>query len=390
MFMAGTAGTQQGLEQLETVDIPVSNANVQLNIKQLRKSHSAESGMLTMALYGKQGYFLEVENVKTIHITGERSHSDQIMAVVSSPGGAFRIILDRATNRSSLIPSAELARLCSSSGAGLSVGRSCMFRDVIQGSSTIPVLSHEVFPGQEASASEFLLQATGAGGNTFIADVGANFSRLLADRHQLGNKTRRAFWINPVITWVSSGANSINRFFLSQRIIVCALVRVYSSGGQVSRVLLSGSTVSGLPAAASVGMAALEFNVSLSSVIAAQLGQSENLVSVWRAVLLLTQNEACMQHGSLEAVVQERFRGYLQDRPGAARAFSKVLVTSSAIDMTGTSIDCMQNSRRSATSSPRAIVLPRLSGEFTIVIIFKVRAHVKLQVVYSAGVSTLC
>jgi hypothetical protein len=68
--------------------------------------------MLTLALFGKQGYILEVENVKTIYITGDRSYSDQIMEISSSTDGAFRILLDRATNRSSHSPSAELSRLC--------------------------------------------------------------------------------------------------------------------------------------------------------------------------------------------------------------------------------------------------------------------------------------
>ena len=83
-------------------------------------------------------------------------------------------------------------------------------------SATAAGLSYEVQQGQPGSASVFMQNLIG--GSDYAAALGANFSALIASTYGLipGNKSRRAFWINPGVAWSAPSAAGNALFSLSQ------------------------------------------------------------------------------------------------------------------------------------------------------------------------------
>ena len=243
-IMVGSAGSARDLDRLQTI------AGVQLaggagahNVTQSLNSRSIESGLLTVALKGKDSFFgqpsaagasLEIEDLVSLHITGNGLYG-QVASLLGDPATGFQIVADQIQRRASLAPSSALTSLCKSSANPLPQA-SCVLRYDIQARSPIRGLSYEVTPGQAASASSFMQQLVG--GSDYAAALGANFSALIASKYQLSpsSKARRAFWINPGYAWTGADVAGKGRFALSQRVIVVALVSFNGESGSSGEV----------------------------------------------------------------------------------------------------------------------------------------------------------
>ena len=71
-------------------------------------------------------------------------------------------------------------------------------------------------PGQADASAAFMQGLLGS--SNYAAELGANFSALVGAKYGLrsGNKTRRAFWINPAVAWNTANAVGKGIFSLSQ------------------------------------------------------------------------------------------------------------------------------------------------------------------------------
>ena len=172
-------------------------------------------------------------------------------------------------------------------------------------------LAYEVVPGQAVTASAFMQGI--AGHSDYAAALGANFSGLIAAKYLTSNsKTRRAFWINPAVSWsaADTAGTSKGRFALSQRVVVVALVH-FVAGGVRRRGLLSAATTLDDRSAPATGSAAVEFGVGLGEALAAQLGLQADHVSTWVVGLALTAKQACMASSDLNAAARGLLLNYL-------------------------------------------------------------------------------
>ncbi len=363
-LLVGSAGSPQDLARLQTlVGVPMGAVVGPLNTTNSLGARSVESGLLTVVLRGKDGYFgraeaagaaLEIEDLVSLHVTGDAAYAQVTAALAAAGGGGgFRIVTDQAGDRASLAPSAALAALCSSSAAPLpSTG--CLQRYDIRSRAAATGLAYEVVPGQAAAAAAFMQGLMG--GSDFAAALGANFSALLAAKYQLSvsSRGRRAFWISPAVAYAPADVAGRARFALSQRIVVVALVHFVVPGGARRRVLLSSAE----PSAGAAAVAAVEFGTGLGDAMAARLGLSADRISLWRIGLRLTAEQACMAPGALTASVRAQLLGFLSES-GAASPVADVGIASSSIAPGG--VACGR----------RAALLPAATGEFETVIAFR-------------------
>jgi hypothetical protein len=362
-LLVGSAGSPQDLARLQTlVGVPLAAPDGPPNATSSLSARSVEGGLLTMVLRGKDSYFgraeaagaaLEVEDLATLHVTGDAPYA-QVTAALASAGGGFRVVTDQASGRASLAPTAALAALCPESAAPLpSAG--CLLRYDIRSRTVAAGLALEVVPGQTAAAAAFMQGLVG--GSDYAAALGANFSALLAAKYQLSasGRGRRAFWVNPAVAYAPADAVGRARFALSQRVVVVALVHFVAPGGARRRALLSSAAG---PSAAGAAVTAVEFGAGLGDAMAARLGLPADRLSLWRIGVQLTAEQACMAPAALSASVRALLLAALSE-PGAASPVADVGIASSSVRPH--SVAC---GRRAA---PQATV----PGEFQAVIAFR-------------------
>ncbi len=364
-ILVGSAGSPQDLARLQTVvGVPLGAASGPLNATGGLGARSVESGLLTVVLRGKDEYFgraeatgaaLEIEDLASLHVTGDAAYAQVTAALAAAGGGGFRIVTDLAGGRASLEPSAALSALCASSAAPLpSAG--CLLRYDIRSRAVAPGLALEVVPGQAAAAADFMQGLVGGSG--YAAALGANFSALLAAKYQLSasSRVRRAFWVSPAVAYAPADSVGRARFALSQRVVVVALVHFVAPGGARRRALLSSAAG---PSAGAATVAAVEFGAGLGDAMAARLGLPADRVSVWRIGLQLTAEQACMTPVALAASVRALLLGFLSDS-GAASPIADVGIASWSVAPGG--VACGR----------RAAPLPAAAaGEFETVIAFR-------------------
>ncbi len=363
-LLVGSAGSLKDLARLQTlVGVPLGAAAGPLNATSSLSSRSVESGLLTVVLRGKDAYFsqaeaagaaLEIEDLASLHVTGDAAYAQVTGALATAAGGGFRIVTDQAGGRASLEPSAALAALCPSSAAPLP-SSGCLLRYDIRSRAAAPGLAYEVVQGQAAAAGAFMQGLVG--GSDYAAALGANFSALLAAKYELGvsGRARRAFWISPAVAYAPADAAGRARFALSQRVVVVALVHFIAPGSARRRALLS-STAG--PSAGAAAVAGVEFGAGLGDAMAAQLGLPADRVSLWRIGLRLTAEQACMAPAALAASVRAVLLGLLSES-GAASPVADVGIAASSVTPGGVVCD-----RRAAPALAAA-------GEFETVIAFR-------------------
>ncbi len=365
-LLFGSAGSPQDLARLQTlVGVPLGATGGPVNATQSLGARSVEGGLLTVVLRGKESYFgqsgaagasLEIEDLASLHVTGNAAYAQVTAALAAGGGGGFRIVTDQAAGRASLAPSATLAALCSSSAAPLpSAG--CLLRYDIRSRVAAPGRAYEVVANQAAAAGAFMQGLVG--GSDYAATLGANFSALLADKYRLSasGRARRAFWISPAIDYAPADSAGRARFALSQRVVVVALVHFVAPGGARRRALLSSSAE---PSAGAAAVAAVEFGTGLGDAMAAQLGLSADRVSLWQIGLRLTAVQACMAPAALAASVRALLLSLLSES-GAASPVADVGIAASSVAPGG--VLCGRRSSAVAT-------LPAV-GEFEVVIAFR-------------------
>jgi hypothetical protein len=364
-LFVGSAGSAQDLTRLQTlVGVALSAAGGPPNVSNSLGARSVESGLLTVVLRGKDAYFgreeaagaaLEIEDLASLHVTGDAAYAQVTAALTAAGRGGFHIVTDQAGGRASLAPSAALALLCPQSTAPLpSAG--CLLRYDIRSRAAVPGLAYEVVPGQAAAASAFMQGLVG--GNDYAAALGANFSALLTAKYQLSasSRARRAFWVSPAVAYAPVDTAGRARFALSQRVVVVALVHFVAPGGARRRALFSSAAAG--PSAAAAAVAAVEFGAGLGDAMAARLGLPADWVSLWRIGLRLTDEQACMAPGALAASVRVVLLGLLSES-GVASPVADVGIASSSVVPGG--VACGR----------RAAPLPAAAGEFETVIAFR-------------------
>ncbi len=365
-LLIGSAGSPQDLNRLQTLGgVPLGTAGGPIREAQSLSARSVEGGLLTVVLRGKDAYFgraeaagaaLEIEDLASLHITGNASYAQVTAALALAGGGGFRIVTDQAGGRASLVPSAALTALCPSTPAPLpSAG--CLLRYDIRSRAATPGLVHEVVPGQGGAAGVFMQGLVG--GSDYAASLGANFSALLVAKYQLSasSRARRAFWVRPAVDYAPADARGRARFALSQRVVVVALVHFVAPGATRRRALLSSATA---PSAAAAAVATAEFGAGLGEAMAARLGLPADRVSMWRIGLRLTAEQACMAPGALGASVRAVLLGLLSSS-GAASPVADVGIAASSVSP----------GRVSCTRRSEPVAAEVATGEFETVIAFR-------------------
>ena len=263
-------------------------------------------------------------------------------------------MMDQASGRASLAPTAALSALCTSSAAPLP-GAGCLLRYDIRSRSVAAGLAFEVVPGQAAAAAAFMQGLVG--GSDYAAALGANFYALLAAKYRQRalSRWRRAFLVNPAVAVAPADSVGQARFALSQRVIVVALVHFVAPSGARRSALLSSAAG---PSAGAAAVAAVEFRAGLDDAKAARLGLQADRVSVWQIGLRLTAEQACMAPAALAASVRTTLLGLLSES-GAASPVADVGIASSSVAPGG--VACGR----------RAASLPAAAGGFEKVIAFQ-------------------
>ena len=322
----GTAGSKAELTHLQKVmDLPLAEPTalpLRLNLTQNFSALSVQDGLISLAVLGKEsifnqpgasGYSIEIEDLVTLHATGDSIYA-QLVQLISSAGNGFKVVTDVTKNTGSLVASTALTKLCPttqpSSMEPTSLG-SCLLRFDIQARTPVTDLAYEVQPNQEVAASAFMKNVLGSNSD-FAGALGSNFSYLLAAEYQLmpGGKARRVFWINPGITWSASSAAS--RFILSQHVVLVALVHLVTNIGSSRRSLLA-MEASSLPTSSSAGasVAAVQFGTSLRDIMAAALDLPLDHVGWWKIDMALSDDQACKASADLSANMRQIFMNYL-------------------------------------------------------------------------------
>ena len=338
----GSAGSKADLSHLQKVmNLPLAEPTaMEINLTQSFSALSVQSGLMSLAVLGKEsifsqpgasGYSLEIEDLVTVHVTGDSLYK-QVAPLVQSSGNGFKMVTDIVLNTGSLVVSDALAKYCQTTldlNSVISSG-ACLIRHDIQARTPIADLALEVQPNQEAAASDFMKNMLGSG-SVFAGELGANFSDLLAAEYQLvpGGKARRVFWINPGITW--SASVSASRFTLSQYVVLVALIHlVTDSGGSRRSLLTIQSSPSPSSSSAGAGVAAVQYGTSLRDVMASALGLPLDHVGWWKITMTLTKDQVCQPSDDLSAKIRQIFVGYMAI---AATGVDQVGIQSVAVDL---------------------------------------------------------
>ena len=352
-LLVGTAGSAADLARLQRVaGIQRQGAAGAHNVTQSVGSRSIESGLLTLAIRGKDSYFeqpgtagfaLELEDVVTLHVMGDSKMAAVAALLGSSTSSAFQVVADRVNRRSSLAPSPALAALCGAQAAPYPQA-SCVLRyDVRTRAAAATAL--EVRAAQPAPAAAFMRGI--AGNSDYAAGLGANFSALIAGQYELNDtrKYRRAFWINPGFTWTGAGVAGADRFTLSQWLVLVALVDLNENatgggGRRRGRTLLTATSAAGAPAAT------VQYGVDPAYLLALNLGLPVNQMSTWRVQLRLTAAQACLPPAALADAMLATMQSYFSAAGGGVEQVGLV-----SADVSPGSVAC-----RRAGAGRRAVV----------------------------------
>lgn len=368
----GSAGSAEDQNRLQTVvglqlAAPTPLA---LNITQRFAARSAEGGLLTLAVLGKAslfsqekatGYSLEIEDLVTLHVTGDSVYA-QVAALLGESGNGFKVVNDLVLNRASLVAASKLGELCPTALGPMTLG-ACLFRYDIRARKPIAGLAYEVQPNQYASSSAFMKSLVGT--SDFAGALGANFSELLSAKYQLvpGGKARRVFWINPGVKWASSVA--ANRFTLSQHVVLVVLIHLVTEAGVSRRVLLaSQASSSGSPPAPGASVSAVEYGTSLRDIMADALGLPIDHVGSWKITMALTADQACAATADLGIAMRKTFVGYMDK---AATAVEEVGIQSVALNTGAIACSGGQQARRTGEQGGA-------TGAFDAIVAFKTGA----------------
>jgi len=415
-IIIGSAGLESEMGQLRILQ-DVASSDLQPAGLQRIDSDSIESGLITLVVKGNSSYFsrggssafgIQVEDVITIHIMESEAGSSMagVIALLADAGddnsnsdglntsgyklnGAFRFVVDRADQRAFLEPTDALLDLCPFSPRRPTPGdafpSTCILRRDVR---------RQSFPSREGSvatavelpaANVALLSAERDGVATFMqsvlgsseyaADLGRNFSYLVARRYELNGQHNRAFWINPGYEWTPTQTGGQANFFLSQKMVLFALITLEegfgSSGDQVPptrrrvghreprRMLMSSVADSG----SSVSSTSVEFSTSPSSMLASAFSVPESMVLTLRVQLSLSEEQACEGPQELHTHLRSTLDEYMQR---SASAFETVELLSVVVDHEG--LACHRR-RRNRPAPPRR-VLPSPSATAEVLVVF--------------------
>jgi hypothetical protein len=367
----GSAGSAEDQVRLQTVvglqlAAPTPLA---LNITKRFAARSVEGGLLTLAVLGKAslfsqqkaiGYSLEIEDLVTLHVTGDSAY-DQVVKLLGVSGSGFKVVNDLVLNRGSLVASSELEKHCSTELGPMTLG-ACLLRYDIRARKPIAGLAYEVQPNQNASSSAFMKGLVGT--SDFAGALGANFSQLLSAKYQLvpGGKARRVFWINPGIKWAASVA--ANRFTLSQHVVLVVLIHLITEAGVSRRALLATQASSSGSPAPGASVSAVEYETNLRDIMADALGLPIDHVGSWKITMALAADQACAATADLGIVMRKTFVGYMDK---AATAVEEVGIQSVALNIGAISCSGGQQARRTGEQGGA-------TGAFDTIVAFKTGA----------------
>ena len=346
-LLVGTAGSSQDFGRLQRVTgIQQTGSAGAHNVTQSLGSRSIESGLLTLAMKGKDEYFdqagtagfsLQLEDVVTLHIMGDSKLAAVTALLGSQTSSAFQVVADKVNRRSSLVPSAALSALCGAS-ANPYPQASCVLRYDVR-TRVSSATSYEIGGGSPAAAAAFMQGL--AGKSDYVAGLGTNFSSLISQQYALNStrRYRRAFWINPGFTWTGAGVAGADRFTLSQWLVMVALIDLDenstvagSLSGRRRRALLTattGTAGSGAPSAT------VQYGIDPASLLALNLGLPLNHTSTWRVQLRLTAAQACMSKATLADALQNLIQQYM-----AAAATGLAQVGLVSVDVSIGTVSC--------------------------------------------------
>ena len=358
----GVAGSEADFNKLVTIHPLNSSANHAL------ATQSIESGLLTMAIRGKDSYFtlpgnlghsLEIEDAFTLHIFG----IDKITAVQGVLGQDFghsaaSVVFDSSLGHAKLEPNASLlGSMCTTSQVGELPQQECVLRWDIRNNIETST-AFEITASSDASS--WMKNVLGA--STHAQDTGASFAKLIKENYGLSEKPkhRKAFWINPSMDWRVSASQS--RFALAEKIVLVALISVKEGTGTRRRLLVQ-SQSSG--ATATLGIS-LSTPSTSESVYAAGLGESSSMASTWNIQYHLTDQQACMQTQDMINEIENIFKTFLSD-PAVASPVAGVGIKKVTVVL-GPGVTC--NGRRS-DSTVRSQAGSTSTGTFLTVIVFQ-------------------
>ena len=261
-------------------------------------SRSIESGLLTFVITGRDDYFggmpntfnVQIQDLITVHVFGQ----DKWTAVSALPNVAtVSTNVAGSLGVPRLVPNPAFASLCVDVTSGdmrllqpLPASQ-CAYRyDVAKRAAvqTPPTVVEMTGPGTATNSEAFMKTVLGSSAaySTTLADSFANLvqSDATYNLNSPGNPAnhasyKRAFWINPALSWKMSDGTSY--FGLSQHIMVIALVTMSQGDGIRRSKLLSTSS-----SAPSTNLnAQLSTPVTPATAFAIGLGVSETLASTW-------------------------------------------------------------------------------------------------------------
>ena len=358
-LLVGTAGSEQDLARLQrVVGIQATGEGPAHNVTQSVGSRSIQSGLLTLAMQGKESYFaqpgttsfsLQLEDVVTLHIMGDSKMSAVMALLSSTTAPAFQVVADKVKERASLVPAAALSAVCGSA-ANPYPQASCVLRYDVQ-TRAPSATAYDISAGSPAAAGAFMETITGA--SDYAEGLGANFSALISRQYALNSRYRRAFWINPGFTWTGAGVAGADRFTLSQWLVMVALVDLdenTTTARRRRRGLLTATTAVG----ASVGApsATVQYGVGPAYLLALNLGLALNQTSTWLVTLQLTAQQACSSAAALAETVLATIE---QDVAATSTGLIKVGLVS--VELTQGSVACRRlgsGRRLAATAAPAA------------------------------------
>eukprot|EP00286_Rhodomonas_abbreviata_P027165 CAMPEP_0181304788 /NCGR_PEP_ID=MMETSP1101-20121128/9353_1 /TAXON_ID=46948 /ORGANISM="Rhodomonas abbreviata, Strain Caron Lab Isolate" /LENGTH=1307 /DNA_ID=CAMNT_0023410601 /DNA_START=14 /DNA_END=3937 /DNA_ORIENTATION=- len=368
-LIIGTASTPAELLRL-TIFEDIANSAMSPQDPSEIATDSIEASLMTLVIEGTTeyfsntgsgGYFLELEDVITVHVmdparnkaTGAGVVFDKIKGFLAEDGadndqgsgidtdgyalnGAFYFRIDRAYGRAHLEPSTKLLGECPFNptrpllgGSSCVTRRDVRYRDFparVGGSSTAMEISIADGDDMEARFMQTVL-----GGSDYAAKLGRDYADVIHKRYLVGDgvdQYNRAWWINPGYEWTPTQTGGESIFSLSQQIIMFALINlneVYIDGGDritpsIQLPAGKGSTfstatrrmlLSNVEEDQGTTAMSLSFDVNPVSLMAQALDVPEERVGLFEVDVTLTQAEACMSIDLLSQTLSLTFEDYL-------------------------------------------------------------------------------
>eukprot|EP00961_Rhodomonas_salina_P260067 3514348-Rhodomonas_salina.1 len=323
---------------------------------------SIESGLMTLVVKGSASYFdngvaggysLELEDLITIHIMETGVSTYESVKGMLAEQRAFTLLKDASDHRVHITPSSDLGLICN-----FAPGRptrtdwfptSCIIRRDVDkrqypGRGGSPSTAMELDPDNTDGAAQFMQTIFGA--SDYAETLGRNFSQVIDNKYKLNGRFQRAYWINPGYEWAPQQTVGVERFLLSQRLIMVALVRLDEAGGATRRMLIDSETQADKRRAEEgqygegISLQDMSFAVSADMLVAMSLNVERTRVTTWSLSMLLTDEQACMRSHELRSAIGAVFAAHLTK---AASPAEHIVISSARVDRG--SVDCLAGRR---------------------------------------------